>query len=175
MSDSLIVLCQFIRILDHGGAQEDVPDEDDLGVKTQGAFQNGYPGKLPKLDGDETDYQYLGFIYQGAALTTTGDNLQASLVVANNELSMSLILEGVQKKWQLKVETYLMKSDDPNGAPIKRLAMEKWLMTSMNYDYETIEITLSSAIDAITAAVPQRTLSQSLVGDLPTTGGINTV
>ena len=172
---SLIVLCQFVRILDHGGAQGDVPDEDDLGVKTQGAFQNGYPGKMPKLDGDPTDYPYLGFIYQGAALTTTGDNLQASLVVANNQLSMALILEGVQKKWQLKVETYLMKPDDPEGSVIKRLAMEKWLMTSMTYDYETIEITLSSAIDAITAGVPQRTLSQELVGDLPTTGGINTV
>lgn len=175
MSDSLIVLCQFVRILDHGGAQEDVPDEDDLGVKTQGAFQNGYPGKLPRLDNDPTNYPYLGFIYQGAALTTTGDNLQATLVVANNALSMSLILEGVQKKWQLKVETYLMKSDDPNGIPIRRIAMEKWLMTSMNYDYETIEITLSSAIDAITAGVPQRTLSQALVGDLPTTGSIVTV
>ena len=45
MSDSLVVLCQFVRILDHGGAQEDVPDEDDLGVKTQGAYQNGYPGQ----------------------------------------------------------------------------------------------------------------------------------
>ena len=175
MSENLIVLCQFVRILDHGGAQEDVPDEDDLGVKTQGAFQNGYPGKLPKLPNDPTDYQYLGFVYQGAALTTTGDNLQASLYLANNALTMSLILEGVQKKWQLKVETHLMDPSLENGVSIKRLAMEKWLMTSMNYDYETIEITLSSAIDAITAGVPQRTLSQALVGDLPTTGNINTI
>ena len=68
-----------------------------------------------------------------------------------------------------------MKSDEPEGVPIRRIAMEKWLMTSMNYDYETIEITLSSAIDAVTAGVPQRTLSQELVGDLPTTGGINTI
>ena len=43
--------------------------------------------------------------------------------------------------------------------PVKRLAMEKWLMTSMNYDYETIEITLSSAIDAVSHGIPQRTLS----------------
>lgn len=172
---SLIVLCQFVRILDHGGAQGDVPDEDDLGVKTQGAFQNGYPGKMPKLPDDPTDYAYLGFIYQGAALTTTGDNLQASLVVANNQLSMALILEGVQKKWQLKVETHLMDPDLTRGVSVKRLAMEKWLMTSMSYDYETIEITLSSAINAISAGVPQRTLSQELVGDLPTTGGISTV
>ena len=175
MSDSLVVLCQFVRILDHGGALEDVPDEDDLGVKTQGAYQNGYPGQTPALDNDPNEYQYLGFVYQGAALTTTGDNLEASLVLANNQLTMSLILEGVQKKWQLKVETWMMDPKKAQGVTIKRLAMEKWLMTSMTYDYETIEITLSSAIDAVTAGVPQRTLSQRLVGDLPTTGSISTL
>ena len=88
---------------------------------------------------------------------------------------MALILEGVQKKWQLKVETWLMDPKATQGVPIKRLAMEKWLMTSMTYDYETIEITLSSAIDAVSAGVPQRTLSQRLVGDLPTTGSISTL
>ena len=170
---SLIVLCQFVRIIDHGGALEAVPDEDDLSVSTQGAFQNGYPGETPKLDGDPNEYKYLGFVYQGAALTTTGDNLQATLLLANNALTMSLILEGVQRKWQLKVETWLMEPG--KSKPVKRLAMEKWLMTSMNYDYETIEITLSSAIDAVSAGIPQRTLSLSLVGDLPTTGNISTL
>ena len=172
---SLIVLCQFILIIDHGGALEKVPDKGDLDVTVQGAFQNGYPGKTLGLPGEPHEYKYLGAVYQGAALTTTGDNLQATLLLANNQLTMALILEGVQKKWQLRVETHLMDPDDDEGCSVKKLALEKWLMTSMNYDYETIEITLSSAIDAVTAGIPQRTLSQALVGDLPTTGGIQTL
>ena len=48
----------------------------------------------------------------------------------------------------------------------------KGLMTSMNYDYETIEITLSSAIDAIIMGVPQRTRARRWWVTCRTTGNI---
>ena len=45
---SLIVLCQFIRILDHD-AQGDVPDEDDLGVKRRVRFRTATRAKCQSL------------------------------------------------------------------------------------------------------------------------------
>lgn len=171
---SLTVLTNFVRILDYGGSQGDIPNEGDLGVNTQGAYQNGWPGKEVKLPGDnKTRYLWLGFIYQGAALSLSGDNIESTLIIANNKLSMNIALEAVQKRWQVKVETWVMENDnDPK--PKKRLAMEKWIAASLSYDTETIEITLASAIDAITTSVPQKVLSYRTVGDLPVTGSLNT-
>ena len=176
---SLIVLTNFIRIMDHGDAQTDVPDEDDLGVKTQGAYQNGFPNKVAKIfnpvnqEPDPNNYNWLGFVYQGAALTMTGDNLESTLVFANNKLTMNLVIEAVQKRWQIKVETWVMStSEEPE--PLRRLAMEKWIASSLSYDAETIEVTLSSAIDAIAAGVPQKVLTMDRVGDLPMTGNLRT-
>jgi len=174
---SLTILTNFVRILDYGGQQGDVPDEDDLGVKTQGAYQNGWPGKTAKLTSvipnDDNDYVWLGFIYQGAALTLSGDNLESTLVLANNDVSMNIALEAVEKRWQIRVETWVMKNDE-EPKPSSRLAMEKWIAASIAYDAETIEITLASAIDAITASIPQKVLTVDRVGDLPVTGSIRT-
>lgn len=174
---SLTVLTNFIRILDYGGEQGDIPDEGDLKVKTQYALQNGWPGQRLKLTdvvpGDNNNYEWLGFIYQGAALTLSGDNLESTLLLANNDISMNIALEAVQKRWQVRIETWVMATqEDPK--PKKRLAMEKWIAASIAYDAETIEITLASAIDAITASIPQKVLTADRVGDLPVTGSIQT-
>ena len=174
---SLTILTNFVRILDYGGEQGDIPDEDDLGVKTQYALQNGWPQQVLKLTeavpADENNYEWLGFIYQGAALTLAGDNLESTLLLANNDISMNIALEAVQKRWQVRIETWVMATQtDPK--PKKRLAMEKWIAASIAYDAETIEITLASAIDAITASIPQKVLTVDRVGDLPVTGSVQT-
>ena len=42
----------------------------------------------------------------------------------------------------------------------------------MSYDPESIEIILSSAIDAVGANAPNRVLTKELVGHLPVTGSL---
>ena len=147
-------------------------------------FQNGrYDNTITdssKLPNDRA-YKYLSFLYQGAAKNRSGDNLEASIILANtgsrevpttaaNKLSMNYAKEAVENKWHIEVTTCLM---DANFQTIQSvLTNEKWLAATMSYDAETIEVVLSSAIDAVGANAVTRVLTSEQVGYLPVTGSL---
>jgi len=131
-------------------------------------FQNG---KHQAVDG----HDFLSFIYQGAAMNRSGDNLEASIILANNPISMSHVKEFVTNKYQILVETFLMDTNFNKDTAAKnggKLTGEQWLAASMRYDPEAIELLLSSAIDAVGANAPQQTLTKSRCSHLPLTGQI---
>jgi phage-related protein len=53
------------------------------------------------------------------------------------------------------------------------LTQENWIVTGMSYDAETIEVVLSSAIDAVGVTTPRRVLTQAMVGELPISAAIS--
>ena len=120
--------------------------------------------------GSVSGHQYLSFIYQGAAKNRTGDNIESSLILSANLLSMNAARRAVREKASVKVETYVMNSTFTSR--VSPLTEENWIAASMSYDTETIEILLSSAIDAVGANAPNRVLTRDLVGDLPVSGTI---
>ena len=129
-------------------------------------FQNG---KHTAIDG----YDFLSFIYQGAAMNRSGDNLEASIILANNPLSMSYVKDFIEQKYYIQVETFLMTADFNKDTAAKnegRLTGEYWLAAGMRYDPESIELLLSSAIDAVGANAPQQTLTKKRCAHLPLTG-----
>jgi len=129
-------------------------------------FQNG---KHTAVDG----HVYLSFIYQGAAMNRSGDNLEASIILANNPLSMSYVKDFVEQKYYIQVETFLMTTDFNKDTAARnggRLTGEYWLAAGMRYDPESIELLLSSAIDAVGANAPQQTLTKARCSHLPLTG-----
>jgi hypothetical protein len=124
---------------------------------------------------DNQDYYYLPFIYQGAAKNRSGDNLEAGLLFANNDLAMNYAQEAVLNKYY--VEIFVSVVDPANLQPKVIyenyfLTRDNWLAASMSYDFETIEIILSSSIDAVGTTAPNRRLTTGLVGSLPVTGDI---
>ena len=137
--------------------------------KVQHRFQNSQPGETITKDGQE--FSYLSFIYQGAAKNRTGDNMEAQLVLSNNLISMSRAHEAVKKRWNIEVSTCSMKL--PEFTLARTLTTEFWIAASLVYDFETVEITLSSSSDAVGTSVPHRVLTTSAVGALPTSGQIN--
>jgi len=150
---SLVALTNFITITNPNGSVANIPDK----------FQNGRIS--PAISG----FQYLSFIYQGAARNRSGDNMTSSLLLANSELSINYAQQIVLNKYHVKVETYLMTEAFERN---KQLTEENWLASSMSYDPESIEIILSSAIDAVGANAPNRVLTKELVGHLPVTGSL---
>ena len=152
---SLVALTNFITITNPNGSVANIPDK----------FQNGRHS--PAISG----FQYLSFIYQGAARNRSGDNMTSSLLLANNELSMNYAQQLVLNKYHVKVETWLM-DDNFDRIPNKRLTEEQWLASSLSYDPEAIEVILSSAIDAVGANAPDRVLTRDIVGSLPVTGSL---
>jgi len=149
---SLVALTNFITVTNPVGSVANIPDK----------FQNGRHVAI-------SGFQYLSFIYQGATRNRSGDNMTSSLILANNELSMNYAQQIVINKYHIKVETWLMTEAFERN---KELTEETWLAATMSYDPETIELVLSSAIDAVGANAPDKVLTRNLVGALPVTGSL---
>ena len=131
-------------------------------------YQNAAPGTTIGYDG--ADYPYLSFIYQGAAKSRTGDNLQAALVLSVNELSQGITRQMLLDRDHVRVYSVVMEtqSDTVN----RLLTKEEWLAATMTYDTSTVELILSSGIDAVGANAPNQVLDRKRVGALPVTGSI---
>ena len=160
-----------------------VPDEDENGNEgfwqIQNRFQNGNTDQSVRFENN--DYPFLSFLYQGATRSRTGDNLEAGLVVSTNQISMDYAYDIVMVdfnesqhhiKRQVKVLTCLLNKEFTEVKKV--LTTENWIGASMNYDAETVEITLASAIDAVFASCPNFYLDENNVGRLPTTARVRT-
>ena len=158
---SLVALTTFIVITTASG-----DDPEDL---SPNRFQNGKYDTPINHPVSNKDHQFLSFTYQGATRNRSGDNMESGLILANNSISMGYAKKAVDGKYHVQVDTYLMTAD---FAPSKLLTSETWLAASLTYDPTTIEVLLSSAIDAVGANAPNRVLTTRMVGSLPVTGTI---
>ena len=126
-------------------------------------FQNSKPGEVIAYRGFR--YPYLSFMYQGAAKNRSGDNLESALVMSSNAISMGYAAEAAQNRWNVRMDSCSM---NPSTFAVGRtLTTENWLAASMSYDMQTVEVLLSSSIDAVGASAPTRSLTKQLVGSLP--------
>jgi|TARA_R100000234_G_scaffold72113_2_gene44423 hypothetical protein len=133
----------------------------------QNRFQNSKQDTPITVDGQP--FLFLSFIYQGAARNRSGDNMESSLILANNAIGMNHAREAVDNKYHIDVDTFLMNTDFTTN---KLLTRETWLAASLSYDPTTVEVLLSSAIDAVGANAPNKVLTTAMVGHLPITGTI---
>ena len=177
---SAIALVTFIEIYDPSL----VPASGDISAAIQHRFQNSEPTSTG-ITFNGARFNFLSFIYQGATRSNDGNNLESSLILANesedregvasigaNKLSMSYAAEAVNSGWSIKVSTCKM-TDLTFNAVETVLAIDTWKISSMGYDNTTIEILLSSSIDAVGGNIG-RFLTSSLVGNLPITGRLAT-
>ena len=81
--------------------------------------------------------------------------------------------DAVTTRWNVQATTCIM---DPKTFTVKReLTSEHWIAASMVYDPETIEVTLSSSIDAVGVTAPHAVLTTEQVGALPVSAQIQNV
>jgi hypothetical protein len=153
---SFVALTNFITITNPNGSVQNIPDK----------FQNG---RHEPIGTYPNDFKYLSFIYQGATRNRSGDNMTSSLILANSELSSNYAQQMVKEKYHIKVETWIMTEQFEQQT---KLTEESWLVSSMSYDPEVIEVMLSSAIDAVGANAPDKILTKEIVGNLPVTGSL---
>ena len=152
-----------------------------------------YDGEIAK-----EDFQFLSFIYQGATRSRDGDNLQASIIMSFNALTISSVEHIVSEKIFIRITSLLLErepdkitvdgqeqdnskagelkvstSTDANGDKYeKTISEEIWVATSFTYDDTSIEIQLTSPMDAVQAFTPHRVLNSQEVGVLPVTGNL---
>ncbi len=164
--DGFVALTNFISVTTASGGRPYVSGQITK-FTPYNHFQNGKHGSVTAING--TTHYYLSFIYQGAARNRTGDNMTSSLILANSDISMNYAVEAVAQRYHINVQTWIMTD---TFAQKTKLTEETWLASSMSYDPESIEVILSSAIDAVGANAPDKVLTKDIVGSLPVTGSL---
>tara|TARA_Y100000015_G_scaffold39257_1_gene42916 strand:- start:225 stop:695 length:471 start_codon:yes stop_codon:yes gene_type:complete len=142
---------------------------EDADGNDEGRYQNSSTGS--SITFESNSYGFLPFIYNGATKSLTGDNLESTLTIANNRLAIELAHEASLRSWSVRVDTVLM---DPSTFTFQRtLTTEYWIVNSMSYNVEGIQLALSTAIDAVNSSVPNKVLRSQDVGALPVTSRIS--
>jgi hypothetical protein len=85
---------------------------------------------------------------------------------------MNHVRDAIAERHNAKIEVCKMNS---NFTVDEVLTVENWLIASFGYDATTIEVLLSSAIDAVGTTAPNRVFTTDIVGFLPRTGNIQTL
>jgi len=175
---SALALVTFIEIYD----PEEVPASGNISGAIQHRFQNSEPTSSGITFNGAT-FNFLSFLYQGATRSKDGNNLESTLILANesndregsigtNKLSMSYAAEAVDNGWSVRVSTCEMT--DLTFSSVKTtIVVDTWKIASMGYDNTSIEILLTSTIDAVKGNIG-RFLTSSLVGHLPVTASMRT-
>ncbi len=167
---SITTLVTFLKVLDSSGKVQDLYQN--AKRDSFGALDNGSGAYVKNSNNYITfngeNYYYLPFLYQGATKNRSGDNLEAQLVFANNALAMNRAREAVANKWSVEVSVCVVNAS--TLSPERTLTIDNWLASSLSYDPTTVEVLLSSAIDAVGSNAPNRVLTTVMVGALPTSG-----
>ena len=116
------------------------------------------------------DYSFIPFGFSGLTSNRQGDNIDATLVFPNNELSRQYALQATQEKWVAKVRVFLFDPEDKT----QRTLLHEYIgqVTASGWAETTINVRLNSLLDAVGADIPARRISQQLVGNIPTSSNI---
>ena len=131
---------------------------------TQLRFQNFYIGK--EIDGRS----FMPFGFSGTTTNRQGDNLDATLIFPNNELSRSWASEAIEEAWTAELQVYTMNMAD---ATQRTLLYEYFgQVTSGGWDETSLNLKLNTVLDAVGSNVPIRLMHRDLVGKLPTSSNL---
>ena len=132
-------------------------------------FQNFYINKTSNYQGGQ--YSFLPFGFSGVTVNRTGDNVEASLVFPNNEISRAWVVNAVNDFWIATVHVVILDPDNVDAQDL--LSRYVGQVSTGGWNEITVTLKLNTVIDAIGAEVPMRRLTQSLVGAIPTSSNVS--
>ena len=134
-------------------------------------LQNFASGESISWDGNI--YQFGGFGYSGSTIDLQGGNIDAQIIFALNDLSLNLARAAADSKSIATIKTVWL---DPNTfEPLSNYLEDTFMVVGFEHDHSRLALRLGSPLDAISADVPRRRLTQSLVGALPSTGQVQLI
>lgn len=118
-------------------------------------------------------YAFLPFNFSGAVINKQGDNIEASLVFPNSDVSRGFMDQAVRERWLAVVRVVLVDNlEDPEQVP-SMLYKYKGFVSGGGWTPSELSMSLSSVMDAAKANIPARTLNQRSVGDVPSSGNVS--
>ena len=136
-------------------------------------FQNFFIGET--ITNESEPYYFVPFGFSGVTTNRTGDGTEASLVLPNSTenvgvLTRSFSQDAIAGRWLAYVRVLIVDPDDKTS--FSTLSRYYGQVTNGAWDNASISLNLSSVLDAVGGEIPQRKLSQVLVGNIPTTSGL---
>ena len=120
-------------------------------------------------------YQFLPFGFSGVTVNRTGDGMEASLVFPNNEVSRNWGVDAVNGRYLMEVEVLIIEDSDPDsGLTATHTTVHTYTgqVTGGQWDNVSLNLELSSVLDAVGTDVPRRSLTQRMVGNLPISNSV---
>jgi hypothetical protein len=134
-----------------------------LDGSVQYRFQNFYINKTTSYDSES--WSFLPFGFSGVSINRNGDNTDSSIVLPNNRLSRAWALEAVRDTWLATV--YVMVLDPDNVQAPSLMHQYIGQTASGKWDETSLTLTLNTVLDAVGGEIPQRRITQALVGNIP--------
>ena len=139
------------------------------GSSTGYLFQNFFQGETRTFNSET--YVFGAFGFSGATLDLQAANISANLVFALSELALTIFNQAVTDRWLIELRTVLLDPDTLDETSIH--SEETYAVTGLEHDTQRLSVRLGSPLDAVRQNAPRRSLTQALVGSLPTTGDIS--
>ena len=136
-------------------------------------WQNFFISKQLTHNGE--NYKFAAFGFSGVTVNRTGDGLEASLVFPNNALTRGWGVEAIESSYVMEVEVLIIEDSDPtSGLTAAHTTVHTYtgVVTGGQWDNVSLNLELSSILDAVGTDVTRRSLTQRLVGNLPITNGV---
>ena len=143
------------------------------GSESSRRFQNFFIGKQLTHRGDE--YIFVPFGFSGVTVNRTGDGLESTLVFPNNELSRSWATSAIEVRTVIEVDVLIIENPDPDsGLTATHTIVHSYTgqVTGGQWDNVSLNLELSSVLDAVGTDVPRRSLTRKIVGNLPISNGV---
>lgn len=143
------------------------------GSESSRRFQNFFIGKQLTHRGDE--YIFVPFGFSGVTVNRTGDGLESTLVFPNNELSRSWAVTAVEIRTVIEVDVLIIEDSSPDtGLSATHTIVHSYIgqVTGGQWDNVSLNLELSSVLDAVGTDIPRRALTRKSVGNLPISNGV---
>ena len=139
------------------------------GTTTRFKFQNFFIGE--RIDG----HDFVPFGFSGVTINKTGDGTDASLLLPNSTenvgvLTRSFSQDAIEGRWIAYVRVLLVNPD--TKAVLSTVSQYYGQVADGSWDNASISLQLNSVLDAVGGDVPQRKITQALVGNIPSTSGV---
>jgi len=114
-------------------------------------------------------YYFLPFGFSGVTVSRQGDNVDADIVLPNNELSRPWAVEAIRDRWVAQLDTVLL---DPDGNDPQLLHPYVGQVAAGGWDTTALTLRLNTVLDAVGADFPHRTVNEHQCGPLPVTANV---
>jgi hypothetical protein len=122
-----------------------------------------------------SEYQFAPFGFSGVTVNRSGDGLESTLVFPNNELTRSFAVDAINNFAIAKVDVLIIEDTDPETGPNATHNIVHTFtgqVTGGQWDETSLNMELSSVLDAVGTDIPRRSLTQELVGNLPISNSV---